>query len=1021
MSRLHISKVLLLFIIFFHINSSITSPHIGIRDNRPSLKAFINAEIIISPEKKIDKGMLLIEDGKIISVTSENNPPSYARVYDLNGFTIYPGFIDPYTSYGLKDVPRQRRDRNYLQWEPIGVGASYKNDAVHASEKWALEFQASDKESKEYLSNGFTVVQSGKMDGIFRGQAFVTLLGEDSDDNELILNSSSAHFCSFNKGSSNQEYPQSLQGAIALTRQVFYDTDWYKRANEIFNNNKTATLKPEFNRDLEALTDYKNRLFIYDCNSPLNIMQAEKISHEFDLDFIEVGSGLEYNYLKELKEYGTTLILPLDFPKLPEIKTYYDRMDVSLSDLRKYELAPYNPNYLYQKEINFAFTTDKLKDKSIFLKNLRKSVKHGLPTDAALKALTVTPAYICGVEDICGTLENGKLANFVVTNGDIFDDKVNIYQVWVAGNCHEFKQIDNNPLDNFGREFILSYKANSDTLILNSKDSKYSGELIRATDTLMISDIKTLGNSISFNLTEKDSSFEYVTSFTGRSRFGYLDDINVDTSILFIDGSAIDHKGETFQFTAESFKTEDSLTESKEINALEDNIEIDSTLPRLAFPNKAYGFFEKPKMQNVLIKNITLWTSTDEGIIEDCDIIVKDGKIDRIGTALEAPLGYLTIDGTGKHMTAGIIDAHSHIAIDGDVNECTHAITSEVRIGDVVDPEDINIYRQLAGGVTSSMLIHGSCNPIGGQAQLIKLRWGEDQEKLKFEDSKPVIKFALGENVKRSGWGNQNNTRYPQSRLGVETIIHDIFDAAVEYEQEWNDYYALNKDEKKRTIPPRKDLTLDAVLNTIRSNYDIHCHAYVHTEMLMLMRLAEQFGFKVHLFIHVLEGYKIADELAKHGAGATGFSDWWAYKFEVYDAIPYNSALMAEKGVLTSVNSDNADLARRLNLEAAKAIEYGDMAPEEAIKLVTLNPAIQLNVADRVGSIEIGKDADFVIWNGDPLSIYSIVEQTWIEGKKYFDLETDKQAQIDIQNEKNRFIQKYIQKDGQPNMRGKRR
>jgi imidazolonepropionase-like amidohydrolase len=309
-------------------------------------------------------------------------------------------------------------------------------------------------------------------------------------------------------------------------------------------------------------------------------------------------------------------------------------------------------------------------------------------------------------------------------------------------------------------------------------------------------------------------------------------------------------------------------------------------------------------------------------------------------------------------------------------------------------------------------ILHGSANPIGGQSAIIKHRWGSSPDELKFAAAMPTIKFALGENVKQSGWGERFNVRYPQTRMGVETIMKDEFQTAREYEQEWKVYNALSASEKLRTIPPRKDLGLEEMVEVLHSRVLVHCHGYVASEMLMMMRLAEQFGFRVGMFVHVGEGYKIADEMAKHGAMAGGYVDWWAYKFEVYDGSAYNPSLLTDRGVVFGVNSDSPDMARRLNSEAGKTILYGGTKPEEAIKMVTINPAIQLGVDKFVGSIKVGKDADLVIWNGDPLSTYSIVEQTWIDGRRYFDREADKQLRDDNQKEKAALIQKVLRAGG---------
>ena len=362
------------------------------------------------------------------------------------------------------------------------------------------------------------------------------------------------------------------------------------------------------------------------------------------------------------------------------------------------------------------------------------------------------------------------------------------------------------------------------------------------------------------------------------------------------------------------------------------------------------------------------------------------GKVVEVGQNLTATKGTHVIDGAGLHVTPGLIDPHSHTAIRGGVNEGTQAVTAEVRIGDSVDSEDINIYRQLAGGVTAAQLLHGSANPIGGQSAIVKWRWGFTPEQMKIKNAPPMIKFALGENVKRSNWGGESEARYPQTRMGVEQIIRDAFHAANQYKEMWNRW---ENADRSTMLPPRRDLELDTLVEILEGTRLVHCHSYRQDEILMLMRVAEDFDFTIGTFQHILEGYKVATEMAKHGVSGSTFSDWWAYKFEVYDAIPYNGALMRKAGVNVSFNSDSDELARRLNLEAAKAVKYGDVPPEEALKFVTLNPAYQLRLDDRIGSLEPGKDGDFVIWSGDPLSGYSLCLQTWIEGQRFFDRNED--------------------------------
>jgi imidazolonepropionase-like amidohydrolase len=389
----------------------------------------------------------------------------------------------------------------------------------------------------------------------------------------------------------------------------------------------------------------------------------------------------------------------------------------------------------------------------------------------------------------------------------------------------------------------------------------------------------------------------------------------------------------------------------------------------------------------ILIQNATILTAS-HGTIERGSILIKDGTIAEVGASVKAPKDAQVIDAAGQFVMPGIIDCHSHIAIDGDVNEGSVSVSSMVNIADVLNPDDVDIYRDLAGGVTVANVLHGSANAIGGQTIVIKLRWGQPASRLPFEGALPGIKFALGENPKRSNF-MRGTPRYPTTRMGVEETIRGAFAEARDYKTSWDLFNKRTAAGEKNLIPPRRDLRLDPLVEVLEGKRYVHAHCYREDEILMLLRVAKEFGFKVRTFQHVLEGYKVADEIAASGAGASTFSDWWAYKVEAYDAIPYNAALMARRGVLVSVNSDDAEEATHLNQEAAKSIKFGGLSPDEALKLVTLNPAIQLGIDKRVGSIDPGKDADLVIYNHDPLSAYAVVQKTLIDGRVYFDRQRD--------------------------------
>lgn len=413
------------------------------------------------------------------------------------------------------------------------------------------------------------------------------------------------------------------------------------------------------------------------------------------------------------------------------------------------------------------------------------------------------------------------------------------------------------------------------------------------------------------------------------------------------------------------------------------------------------------KNDTILIKNATLLTIT-HGNIEHGSILIRDGKIAEVGTDLKAPDGATVIDANGQYVMPGIIDCHSHIAIDGGVNEGSISVSSMANIADVLDPDDMSIYDDLSGGVTTANVLHGSANAIGGQTVVIKLRWGKPASQLPFEGALPGIKFALGENPKRSNFTPPPGIepRYPATRLGVEETIRAAFIEAREYKREWDDYKQKKSAGNQNLIPPRRNEKLEPLVEVLEGKRYVHSHCYRADEILMLIRVANEFGFKVRTFQHVLEGYKVADEIAASGAGGSTFSDWWAYKMEAYDAIPYNAALMTDRGVVVSVNSDDAEEARHLNQEAAKSMKYGGLSANDALKLVTLNPAIQLGIDNRVGSIDVGKDADLAIFNHDPLSVYAVVQKTLIDGQVYFDRQRDIDARPGLEKEKQDLLAK---------------
>ncbi len=1001
-------------------NADETTPAYGIRSKNPAITAFTNATIQISPVQVIEKGTLVIRNGLVESVGQEIKIPADATVIDLAGKFIYPGFIDPFTEYGLPKEEKagggQGRGNSAPIYEAAREGGNAWNEAIRASTDHVFAFRPDQKAAEEFYKIGFTTVQSAKRDGIFRGRSFVALLG-DGVPNDLVLRPHSLHFLSFDKGTSKQEYPNSLMGSIAIIRQTFMDTDWYQKARAAMALNPNQEM-PEYNRACEAVAEAvnNNEPFLIETGNKLTLLRANKIAREFGRTFVYVGSGDEYERINEIAAIKPTVILPLKFPETPGVGSYEDELDVTLEALRHWETAPSNPSILEKNNVEFAFTTHKLDKKEEFLNNLRKAVKRGLSKTTALASLTTVPARICGVSDVTGTLSAGKLANLFISDKDIFEKDAAIYSVWVAGQKNEIKPF---PEYDFTGTFGLKLDGVQTELEISGKPDKPAGKLSLAEKKFDLDNVEMQGAKLLFSVNVDTLGLKGVYRLSARKSDKNLegiytspDGIRQEFTATVVDKPKDDATGKD---TADGEKEGESQEEEKESD------EPETLIAKFSYPNGAFGVTSIPTQQDVLVKNATVWTGEKEGILQNHDVLIAGGKIAAIGKNLTPPKNGSVIDATGKHVTAGIIDEHSHLAIYGGVNECSDAITCEVRIGDVIDCDDMSVYRQLAGGTTTSQLLHGSCNPIGGQAQVIKLRWGAGPEEMKFQNVAPTVKFALGENVKQSNFGDVYTVRYPQTRMGVETLIKDEFQAAKEYDAQWAEYNAMGSGTKKKTVPPRRDIELDAASDIINSRMFIHCHSYMQSEILMLMRVTEAFGFHVQTFTHILEGYKVAPEMAAHGATASGFSDWWAYKFEVYDAIPYNSALMTKAGVVASVNSDSDDLGRRLNQEAGKAVMYGGMSQEEAIKLATLNPAIALKIDDRVGSLKVGKDADFVIWNNPPLSIYAKPEQTWIDGRKYFDINDDLAMRKANLEEREALVQKVLAKsDGKEKGEGKK-
>ena len=965
-------KILFLFLFLVSLQSMAqeTFPVNGSWDKRPGLYAFTNANIVVNADQTINNGTLLVKDRVIESVGTNLVIPKGYIVIDLKGKYIYPSLVDAFTSYGVPSVSvAVNRQQQFRQvFTTTKPGAFYWNEAIRPEISVKNQFTKDVRKAEEYKKNGFGVVHAINRDGIARGTSLVATLGEENE-HEAILKDQAAAQYSFNKGTSNNNYPSSLMGSIALLRQAYHDAAWY-------NNQKS-----EFNISLDHFNQIQTLPQFFEVNDALSVLRADKIGDEFGKQYIFKTDGKEYQKIDAVKATGGSFIIPMTFPRAFDVEDPADARNVSLTQLKDWEMAPGNAAALEKAGVRFAITSFGLEGSRDFWSNLRTAIERGLSEKQALKSLTTIPAEMLGVANQVGTLNAGKLANFIITSDQLFKKDNVIYENWVEGRQYVVAKMNVNDLRG---TYALKVDGLGDlSLKIGGTASAYDANVERLADsTKAKASFNRNGDLLSLNFDLKKPAGVIRMS-------GYI----ASLSPLSFKGEVVQPDGSSGNWSA-SFKEAFKETETKKESPVPAPISTGSVI----YPFTAYGNESAPKAESVLFKNATVWTNEKEGKLSNTDVLIENGKIKAVGKNLSATNAKV-IDATGKHISPGIVDEHSHIAGFGGINEGAQSVTSEVRIGDILSSEDINIYRQLAGGVTASHILHGSANAIGGQTQIIKLRWGKTPEELKFEGADGFIKFALGENVKQSNFqipgGNQ---RFPQSRMGVEQVFVDAFTRAKEYQ--------AARSVKGNNV--RRDLELDALVEIMNQKRFITCHSYVQSEINMLMHLADSMGFKINTFTHILEGYKVADGMAKRGIAASTFSDWWAYKNEVAEAIPYNAKLMHQGGVLTGFNSDDAEMARRLNQEAAKAITYGNMSEEDALKLVTLNPAKMLHIDNRVGSIKVGKDADIVLWSDNPLSIYAKAEKTFVDGIAYWDMEQDAAKQKALNAERGRIIQKMI-------------
>lgn len=1019
MSRLLFSLCFFSFTVVLSAQSGSTFPVNGTPDVRAELHVFEGASLHLADGTVVSGGHVVVRRGRIEAVgTGVYNSEEPLVRHDLSGRHVYPAFVDVHSGWGLKRGERSRWDgQPHYEREDTKAALGW-NSALHPEFNSAEAFVPSEKEANEYRAAGFGAVLTHRQDGIVRGSATLVALSKDAHDAVLIPNSASWH--SFSKGSSPQAYPSSLMGSIALLRQTFCDAEWYGQFEA----------PEERNLSLEAFNDGLNRPHFFEAGSWLDVLRADLIGDEFGMQYAFLGGGEAYRRLEELAATGGALIVPLDFPTAIDVSDPYLARLVSLSEMKHWEWAPHNPAKVVEAGIPMALTMEGVSKGKTFLANLRKAVAVGLSPTDALAALTTVPASMVGAEDRVGRLASGLEANFIVSDGPLFEKGTALMATYVQGVRYD---VESEPEADVAGRYSLNLDGRDLVLAMETGDKGPSATWWPAGTAE--EEIDSLSGKAKVSLDGRDLVLRLLDDEVGAYRLVG----NVYEGSRIIEGRGERPDGTWIEWAAlrqgdtlvpPKKEAEATVTPEENAGGTDEAIEEDPVGPTgpgpITYPFAAYGRTQSPEQGSWHFVGATVWTCGPEGKIENGEVMVHKGRIAAVGQALNPEVVFgkntpdlVRIDAKGKHITPGILDEHTHIAASRGINEGTQASSAEVSIGTVVNSEDVNVYRHLAGGVTAGQILHGSANPIGGQSGIIKFRWGQTPQGMLIADADPFIKFALGENVKQSNWGDNQTVRFPQTRMGVEQVYYDHFHRAREYGEAWERYEAKRKATPRRLlrkgggpILPRRDLELETLLQILESERFVTCHSYRQDEINMLMHVADSMGFTLNTFTHILEGYKVADKMAEHGAGGSSFSDWWAYKFEVKDAIPYNGALLWENGVVTAFNSDDREMARRLNQEAAKAFKYGGVPEEEALKFVTLNPAILLHLDDRMGSLEVGKDADMVMWSDHPLSVYAQCEQTYVDGRRLFDLEEDLVLREAMRTERARLIQRMLDAPG---------
>ncbi len=970
---------------------------------QPTTIAIVDGDLITSPHSESAVGNVIIRDGVLDDVGPDAVVPRDAFVIDAKGLTVYAGFIDAAAS----DLLSSENTPKPLAGRRVDFGR-YVLAATRPDNRRSLtpEFQAhdgltSDPKIFESLRKlGYTTVHVLPSGRIASGQgAIVTTSGTPRREAALIRRTFSEFQLFRPQGSG---YPVTLMGATAHLRQAFLDAEHYTSHWDGYRRNPSLVERPPIDLSLESISQVRSQQqrAVFLANRRDDIHRALNFATEHDIPITIWGGREAYRCIERLKQANASIVAQINYSEKPEIKPNpaSEELKTDINSplafqkerLRIWEETASGLSRLHEAGIEFAISSHGHEKREDFFRNLRFAIEYGLPRDVAVAALTTNSAKLLGIEQRVGSLSAGKLAHVIVMTGPFDSEKSRVRYLVVDGQKFEYNR-DAKPaeedasdsLDLSGQWQLTMESAQGPThatLALDHSDKRLKGTFKSASGNGRVTNASVSDDNIRFDVEIGAGAQSLKIQFTG------------EYSAESISGTLSSAFGAQTKWTAKrqqqpSSESTNPVTVSFEADDDSDKTDVDSRQSEShsgpdSWPVETERDRKRRQVRtggNLLVRGGTILTGTGQTLTGN-SILIKSGRIVAIAPDLATDDGVTVVDATDRFVIPGIIDTHSHIMISAGTNESSQSIVPEVRVKDVVNTADPSAYRALAGGTTTARLLHGSANVIGGQDAVVKLKYGLPAGQQILHDAPQGVKFALGENVK------SRETRFPNTRMGVEATLNRAFLEAIDYRRKWMEYekQTAEQDHPESLRPPRRDLRLEALADIVDHQKFIHSHCYRADEILMLLRVASHLGIRVWSLQHVLEGYKVAPEIVAHGASCSTFSDWWAYKVEAYDATPYNAALLKQAGANIVIKSDNSELIRHMNLEAAKTVRYGNMSPADALATVTLNSARELGLEDRIGSIEVGKEADLAIFSGHPLSPFSKCEQTIIDGEIYF-------------------------------------